>query len=1499
MPYIISNSDGSITYTLQDGVVDTSTFSVSMVGRGVTNFGEYFAQNTLRHLENFAGATAPENGIVGQLWYDKAANILRIWDGKLWRSSTGVVVGPEVARPTQNLAGTSFFNTTTNRLEIHDGSRFKEAGYAGEITSRYSSTASVQNPMFYGSRIRTLFLRAEDNRPIPVLAFSYVKTGNSPENRGATKIGEQYETIMALYSDEEFYIKTTGAGGTETLVDGVIVDFAPELLATNNNVPLGIAATRRGRPQGLILQGLNTRAEYEDSSIGQFNTLYANTIGTPSDPVNSITVNSLTILDDFTFAQDVNIDGTLTVNIANITGIIYASGSNSDVWANAVQPGDNVSVLTNDAGYVTEANVNTILTEGEYLTYPQLINDVDISLLLDGVNVSDLINDADYISLGSLTGGIGITYTDTTGIISITDTGVTSGTFGNSGYIPRITVNPRGQITSATEVLAVIPGIGLDLNLTSGELFLTNTGVNSGIYGSASAVPRITVNQQGRIVSVVEIPISGVAGGGDVTILTDLLDVSVSSPVTGNLLKYTGTAWQNSTITLGELSDVAGTTATIGQVLKWNGFQWTPAADENDAGGGSGGIELTDLSVVPLSASGGGSLIYSPSTGVFTYRPANVPTRLRDLSDVSVATPSTGQVLKWNGAQWAPSTDLAGEGGGGADLTAFSVGECVNPPNVTDSLGVYTTDNVLLWTNGSTVRVNLVASTSNPIASTINGWYLTDLNRPADQSGLNFWYNDWIARGEAAARTSFLQAAAQAATAGAVTQEVYSFCQWNALTKSGGSLDYNDSTGVFTYRPAKVPTSLRDLTDISGTRPEVGQVLKWNGFQWGPAADLTGEGGTGISFADLDGVTAGTPQGNGFLSYNKLTGVFTYRPANVPTRLRDLSDVSTTAPTTGQVLKWNGASWAPAVDLAGGGISLTDLSVSTGSALAGGSLSYNNSTGLFTFRPALIRTDLSQFTDNTGIVPNTLSDLDDVAATTPTVGQVLKWNGSLWAPGSDLTSEGGGSDLTAFSVITGSALAGGSLSYNNTSGEFTFNPASIPTDISQFTDDSNLLKTDISELNDSTGIIPINLEDLNNVSSAAPSSGQVLKWDGSQWAPGTDLTADSGSGITLEDLSVSTAATPVGGGSLSYASGVFTFTPADVPADISDLTDTTGIIPTDISDLTDSTGSIPTSLLDLTDVVGGQGTSGQVLTSSGTGAFSFQSVTSTSSISLTDFSVSISAALGGGDLDYDNTTGVFTFAPADVPESLNDLTDVTISGTPGTGQVLGWNGSQWAPTTVSSGSGGDVVGPSTAINNAIAIFDGTTGKIIKDSGKLLPTGAVVGTTDTQTLSAKSFSDFLRLSGGAGTTQITLGPASVMAFEVNSARRMVIDTAGSVGIGIDAPTNKLHVVGNIFATQNIVAASDQRLKENIAPLDGSKVYEMQGVSFTRRDTGNAGSGVIAQDLELVAPELVHTDSLGFKSVAYGNIVGYLIEAIKDLKAETLRLHAEITELKNNN
>lgn len=82
-----------------------------------------------------------------------------------------------------------------------------------------------------------------------------------------------------------------------------------------------------------------------------------------------------------------------------------------------------------------------------------------------------------------------------------------------------------------------------------------------------------------------------------------------------------------------------------------------------------------------------------------------------------------------------------------------------------------------------------------------------------------------------------------------------------------------------------------------------------------------------------------------------------------------------------------------------------------------------------------------------------------------------------------------------------------------------------------------------------------------------------------------------------------------------------------------------------------------------------------------------------------------------------------------------------------------------------------------------------------------------------------------------------------------------------------------------------STSDRSLKENIEPIDDalSKVLALQGVSFDWKDSGEKSIGLIAQDVEKVIPEVVSDDG-EIKRISYGNLVGLLIEAVKDQQKE---------------
>ena len=114
MAYTITNSDNSRTITVQDTTVDT-TYALKLIGRNVSGYGQYFVENTIRHLENFASTTSPSGEkLTGQLWFDKSENIMKYWNGTVWKRATNIIVSSSA--PSTSNAGDVYFNTGNNIL---------------------------------------------------------------------------------------------------------------------------------------------------------------------------------------------------------------------------------------------------------------------------------------------------------------------------------------------------------------------------------------------------------------------------------------------------------------------------------------------------------------------------------------------------------------------------------------------------------------------------------------------------------------------------------------------------------------------------------------------------------------------------------------------------------------------------------------------------------------------------------------------------------------------------------------------------------------------------------------------------------------------------------------------------------------------------------------------------------------------------------------------------------------------------------------------------------------------------------------------------------------------------------------------------------------------------------------------------------------------------------------------------------------------------------------
>ena len=257
-------------------------------------------------------------------------------------------------------------------------------------------------------------------------------------------------------------------------------------------------------------------------------------------------------------------------------------------------------------------------------------------------------------------------------------------------------------------------------------------------------------------------------------------------------------------------------------------------------------------------------------------------------------------------------------------------------------------------------------------------------------------------------------------------------------------------------------TTIGGLNDVDVTGLTTGQVLKWNGTQFTPAADATGGGGSSLTIQD---------EGSA------------------------LSTAATTLNFVGSAVTASGTGATKTITITGGGsgIALTDLSVgSEGSASGDGAIAYNSGTGVFTYSPPTLNgltnagdvdfgtnkilysnhyaqlADLPSATTYHGMFAHvhgtgkayyahagnwvpladesqlTLDGLTGVSTSGVSSGQVLKYNGTSWAPAAD-SAGSGGIALGDISVGSeGTASGDGSLAYNNSTGVFTYTPPVIP-----------------------------------------------------------------------------------------------------------------------------------------------------------------------------------------------------------------------------------------------------------------------------------------------------------------------------------------------------------------------------------------------------------------------------------------------------------------------
>ena len=140
MAYTINLTDGTVFATITDGTINTSS-SMTLVGKNYAGYGEFLDENFIHLLESGSNTTAPAAPLTGQLWWDKTNNLLKVYNGSIFKTISAATAS--ASAPASNVIGDLWYDTVNQQLKVWTGAAFLVVG-PGYSTAQGESGAIPQ-----------------------------------------------------------------------------------------------------------------------------------------------------------------------------------------------------------------------------------------------------------------------------------------------------------------------------------------------------------------------------------------------------------------------------------------------------------------------------------------------------------------------------------------------------------------------------------------------------------------------------------------------------------------------------------------------------------------------------------------------------------------------------------------------------------------------------------------------------------------------------------------------------------------------------------------------------------------------------------------------------------------------------------------------------------------------------------------------------------------------------------------------------------------------------------------------------------------------------------------------------------------------------------------------------------------------------------------------------------------------------------------------------------
>ena len=186
MAYTINLTDGTIFATIADGTINT-TSSMILVGKNYAGYGEFLDENFIHLLENGSNTTAPGAPLAGQLWWDSANSLMKVYNGTTFKTISSATASSSA--PTSNVTGDLWWDTTNQQLKAYNGTAFvlvgpassSAQGTSGAIVETVLDNSSVSHTVIKmyvgGTVVATISKDATFTPQVAIVGFATIAPG--------------------------------------------------------------------------------------------------------------------------------------------------------------------------------------------------------------------------------------------------------------------------------------------------------------------------------------------------------------------------------------------------------------------------------------------------------------------------------------------------------------------------------------------------------------------------------------------------------------------------------------------------------------------------------------------------------------------------------------------------------------------------------------------------------------------------------------------------------------------------------------------------------------------------------------------------------------------------------------------------------------------------------------------------------------------------------------------------------------------------------------------------------------------------------------------------------------------------------------------------------------------------------------------------------------------------------------------------------------------------